>query len=48
MKLKIKEIEEGRKTGQFSAATHFFKSKKNIDKSEVFKILRRLPKGILT
>ena len=46
MKMKLEEIAEGRRTGYYPPAVHFFKSKEVIENSDVFKFLKKLPKGI--
>jgi len=49
MKLKAKEFEIARKNvTNFPPAVHFFRAKALIDKSEVFEMIRNLPKGKLT
>jgi len=46
MKLKAKELELARKNiTNFPPAVHFFHAKALIDKSEVFKMIRNIPKG---
>ena len=46
MGLKLKETEYGNLTNTFPPANHFFKAKARIQRSDVFKIIRKLPKGI--
>jgi len=46
MKLKAKELDIARtNTTNFPPAVHFFRAKALIDKSEVFNIIRNMPKG---
>ncbi|KAJ8954010.1 hypothetical protein NQ318_004301 [Aromia moschata] len=46
MNYKLSEYDEGfLNPGSFLAAQHFFKSKAAIENSEIFKIIRQLPKG---
>jgi len=46
MKLKAKELDLARtNTSEFPPAVHFFRAKALIDKSEVFSIIRNIPKG---
>lgn len=46
MEYKLKEYDYGfTHPGEFLPAQHFFKSKANIERSEVFKIIKKLPKG---
>lgn len=48
-KLKRDEIEKGFKNhSAYAPGLHFFKSKPLIEKSEVFKIIKMMPKGNLT
>ena len=48
MKLKAKELENARRNVTiFPPAIHFFSAKPHIDESEVFKIIRIMPKGKL-
>uniref|UniRef100_UPI00398EBE91 adenosine deaminase 2-A n=1 Tax=Pristiophorus japonicus TaxID=55135 RepID=UPI00398EBE91 len=44
-KVKIKEIADGMETGKFPPAMHFFRAKELIEKSTVFNIIRKMPKG---
>ena len=49
MKLKIKELDVARtNTTDFPPAVHFFRAKALIDKSEVFNVIRNIPKGKCT
>jgi len=49
MKLKAKELDIARRNvTDFPPAVHFFRAKALIDKSEVFKMVRNMPKGKLT
>jgi len=49
MKLKAKELDIAyRNVTDFPPAVHFFRAKALIDKSEVFKMVRNIPKGKLT
>ena len=46
MKLKAKELDVARtNTTKFPPAVHFFRAKPLIDKSEVFTLIRNMPKG---
>jgi len=46
MKLKAKELDNARANiTDFPPALHFFRAKALIDKSEVFHMIRNLPKG---
>ena len=46
MKLKAKELDVARtNTTNFPPAVHFFRAKPLIDKSEVFNMIRNMPKG---
>ena len=46
MKLKAKELDIARENiTSFPPALHFFRAKPLIDKSEVFKVIRSIPKG---
>ena len=46
MSFKAKELEVGRgNVTDFPPAVHFFRAKSLIDKSEVFKMIRSIPKG---
>ncbi|XP_066250106.1 adenosine deaminase 2-like [Euwallacea similis] len=46
MRLKNEELEEGfREPERFWAGQHFFKAKRHIDGSGVFRLLKKLPKG---
>jgi len=46
MKLKAKELDIARgNITSFPPALHFFRAKPLIDKSEVFKVIRSIPKG---
>ena len=46
MKLKAKELDVARQnTTNFPPAMHFFRAKPMIDKSEVFNMIRNMPKG---
>ena len=46
MKFKAKELDAGRRNiTDFPPAVHFFRAKALIDKSDVFKIIRNMPKG---
>jgi len=46
MNLKAKELEAARRNvTNFPPAVHFFRAKALIDKSDVFKIIRNMPKG---
>jgi len=48
MNFKRKELEIARRNiTNFPPAVHFFRAKELIDKSEVFRIIRSMPKGIL-
>jgi len=48
MKLKAKELQIARENiTNFPPAVHFFRAKALIDKSEVFRMIRNLPKGKL-
>ena len=48
MNFKCKELEIARRNiTNFPPAVHFFRAKELIDKSEVFRIIRSMPKGIL-
>ena len=47
MELKNKEIQAGlQNISTFPPSLHFFEAKKLIDVSEVFKIIRKMPKGL--
>jgi len=49
MKLKAKELDIARRNvTEFPPAVHFFRAKALIDKSEVFSMIRNMPKGKLT
>jgi len=46
MKLKAKEMDVARMNAtNFPPAVHFYRAKELIDKSEVFKMIRNMPKG---
>ncbi|CAH1786916.1 unnamed protein product [Owenia fusiformis] len=45
MTFKIKEIEYGKQNNLFPPAMHFFKAKPLIEKSDVFRIIKAMPKG---
>ncbi|XP_070552254.1 adenosine deaminase 2-like [Ptychodera flava] len=45
MRFKGEDIAKGRNTSVFPPATHFFLAKEDIEKSEVFKIIKMMPKG---
>jgi len=46
MKLKAKELDVARTTTtNFPPAVHFFRAKSLIDKSEVFNMIKNMPKG---
>ncbi|XP_026534468.1 adenosine deaminase 2 [Notechis scutatus] len=45
MQLKKREITKAMETGIFPPAMHFFKAKDFIEKSDVFNILKKMPKG---
>ncbi|XP_013397015.1 adenosine deaminase 2 isoform X2 [Lingula anatina] len=45
MNHKSEEIRHGKKTGFYPAALHFFYSKAYIEDSEIYDIVRRMPKG---
>ena len=45
MKIKTKEIIQAKASNDFPPASHFFHAKNRIEKSDVFKIIKAMPKG---
>ena len=47
MSWKLAEINQGFAAGSFPPSTHFFQAKALIENSTIFKILQKMPKGML-
>ena len=46
MELKNREFENAFETLQYPPSQHFFEAKKQIDKTDIYTIIKAMPKGI--